>query len=250
MPGIADAQLKFGWAKHHIEILNHKLGVYAANPYTFTREDDPKSQLHILRFKHANTDELCLIVGDIFYNMRSSLDQLVWSLARIKGFPGKTQWPTVEVLTKDTLNSFTKQLTGVPDEAICEIRYLQPYNRGDAFKTHPLWRLDEMCNLDKHRRMAFKSNALQVYFPNLTPRDHASGIVTIDSDDEGGVATIPIALKSKLDFNPTASVSIEFGGDISGICEPPQGIAEIYNFIAQKVFPRFTRFFPQSPNVV
>jgi hypothetical protein len=46
---------------------------------------------------------ICLIAGDMVYNMRASLDQLVWGLARLKGIPKHTAFPVVDgpVLTKD-----------------------------------------------------------------------------------------------------------------------------------------------------
>jgi hypothetical protein len=246
MPGIADAKLKLSWAYEHLKSLDREIDAFCTPPNacTITREDDLENKRHSLCMRLPDLDQLALIVGDAFYNMRASLDQLVWALARLNGIPDGTQFPVVEVLTKDSLKRLNRQTQGVPEEAICEIKFLQPYNRGTAFKTHPLWRLNEMCNLDKHRRIPVDRQEVIAHFPGLTPADFASGLVSTTTTDESHIMSVPLALKHKLDFDPTLTISIKFGGDISGISESPYGIAEVYAFIAKEVFPRFARFFP------
>jgi hypothetical protein len=246
MSGTANAQMKLAWAKGHLDLLNLELDRFShSNPYTLTREDDLEHQRHILRFNLLNVpDPICLIAGDAVYNMRSSLDQLVWSLARLKGIPGKrTAFPIVDgpVLTTSKLDSLNNRLVDVPREAICEIEALQPYNRGTAYKTHPLWRLDEICNLDKHRRIPANGSEAMVYFPRLTVRD--LGDVIAEATDDGLIVSVPIALKHKLDFDASMQFKVNFGGDISGISEGFGGLTEIYEFVADSVLPRFARFF-------
>jgi hypothetical protein len=114
---------------------------------------------------------ICLTVGDAFYNMRSSLDQLVWSLAKRPGGildPQHTQFPILETDNSDTRKRFARQTEGVPTAAQDEIRGFQPFHRGIDCKSHPLWRLNQMCNLDKHRRIPANGSALLVHFPNVT----------------------------------------------------------------------------------
>ncbi len=243
---MAEPKRKLEWAYEHLKTLDKEINTFCTPPNacSITREDDPENNLHILRMTLGDLSDLALIVGDAFYNMRASLDQLVWSLASLSGIPKGTQFPILEVLTKKTSDRFCSQTAGVPEEAICEIKFLQPYNRGAAYKLHPLWRLHEMCNLDKHRRIPVDRQEVIAYFPALTAADFASGLVTQSTSDDGHVMTVPLALKRKLDFDPTVTIKIKFGGDISGISESPHGIAEIYAFIAKDVFPRFTRFFP------
>src|ERR1700730_6825308 len=178
MPGIVDAELKLLWAKKHLCALDIELEIFSApsKAYILTRHDDIKNQMHVLSMRLTEVPEqICLIVGDAFYNMRSALDQLVWSLARLSGIPNGTQFPIIERPTPKAFKRFDAQLIGVPDEAICEIKELQPYHRRDAYKSHPLWRLNELCNLDKHRRIPANGSALDVHFPNMTPEDTANG---------------------------------------------------------------------------
>jgi hypothetical protein len=247
MSGITNAQLKLAWAKGHLDLLDTEITSFAnSNPYTLSRGDDLEHQRHVLRFNLLVVpDPICLVAGDAIYNMRACLDQLVWGLARLSGVPKRVVFPIIDgpVLTTSRWESFKRSLTDVPREAICEIESLQPYSRGAAYKGHPLWRLDEICNLDKHRRIPANGSASVIYFPNLTPSDRASGIVKVETSDDGFVVSVPIELKSKLDLPPTMSFTVHFRGDISGISETHKGLIEIYEFIAQGVLPRFTRFF-------
>jgi hypothetical protein len=247
MAGMDDPKRKLEWAYEHLKRLDGELNSLCTPPNAcaITREDDLENERHILCMKLPELDSLALIVGDLFYNMRASLDQLVWSLARLRGIPDGTQFPVLEVLNTDTFKRFSRQTTGVPEDAICEIKFLQPYNRGTAYKTHPLWRLNEMCNLDKHRRIPVDRQEVITYFPGLTPADFATGLVSATTPtDDSYIMSVPLAMKDKLNFDPTLTITIKFGGDISGISESAHGIAEIYAFIAKEVFPRFTRFFP------
>jgi hypothetical protein len=247
MSGMRNSQSKLAWAQGHLKLLDLEIGEFAnSNPYILTREDDPEQHSHVLRFRLLDVpDPICLIAADAVYSIRTSLDQLVWSLARLKGIPKRTTFPIIKgpVLTKSRLVSFNDSLFDVPSEAICEIDALQPYHRGSAFKTHPLWRLDEICNLDKHRRIPANGSASIIHFPNLTAEDRRNGIPTIETSDDGFEASVPIDLKHKLDVYPKMQYAITFGGDISGISEDFKSLMEIYKFVAESVLPRFERFF-------
>lgn len=244
-----DAKLKLLWAQKHLYRLEIDLAIFAhsSNAYRISRHDDIENQLHVVRFELADVPvQLCLIVGDTFYNMRSALDQLVWSLARLTGIPSGTQFPILdgpEPPNPKTRKRFESQISGVPREAVDQIKALQPYKRGVAYKSHPLWRLNEMCNLDKHRRIPANGSALKLWFPNIGPEDTAKGLPLFSSGDNSNTASVPLELKHKLDFDPEVPITVNFGGDKSGISEDRNGIVEIYNFVSRDVFPRFERFF-------
>jgi hypothetical protein len=69
MPGMDDSYAKLLYVKTlHAEITN-----FAANPYAITREDDLENGRHILRLTLLDVPtHICLIVGDMVYNMRAS----------------------------------------------------------------------------------------------------------------------------------------------------------------------------------
>ena len=47
--------------------------------------------------------------------------------------------------------SFNSAVEGVPSAAIDEIRRLQPARLGTDFRLDPLWQLNELSNIAKHR---------------------------------------------------------------------------------------------------
>jgi len=66
---------------------------------------------------------------------------------------------------------------------------------------------------------------------------------TLEKSDECLIVSVPLARKDKLQFDPTTTVTVAFGGDMSGITETFETLIEIYNFVALDVLPRFDRFF-------
>jgi hypothetical protein len=240
---LADPYLKTSRAKEHLETLRQELRVfYESKPYEFVGEDDVKNQRYRIKPDIKPTpDKIPLIVGDIFYNLRSSLDQLVWYLAKLTvPYPEKTAFPILE--TPD-IPLFQRRTVGVPTEALAIIESLQPYNRGDiaAIKSHLLWRLNRICNIDKHRRIPVHSAG--VYFL-LPPAARQSA----EFFDDEGVMSIPLALKPSLEgqmaLDPSNPFKVIFGDMTEGIECDFTGIELIYEFVANNVIPRFSRFFP------
>lgn len=61
-------------------------------------------------------------------------------------------------------------------------------------------------------------------------------------DADAGVIRIPL-VKSKMRFDPTASLEVVFGDRDEGIECNLEGLEAIYEFVANSVIPRFLRFF-------
>jgi hypothetical protein len=140
---LADPYLKTTRAKVHLESLQHEVNAfYKSKPWKFHFEDDVENQLHFIRLEIANTpDEINLIAGDLFFNLRAALDQLVWYLAKSKSgpsYPEMTQFPILEERTAKTVASFRKYTRGVPAEAVSIIESLQPYHARDTSRIHSL----------------------------------------------------------------------------------------------------------------
>jgi len=253
MPGIVDPYLKIGRAKVHLEALDVELRKFIdeGKPYTFERYDDLANQRHVLCFRHHDVpDPPSLIVGDALYCMRSALDQLVFSLAcltvKIPKLPANTtQFPIFDHAPKTLrdIERWESQVRDVPDKAVAEIKAFQPYHRGKSCKAHPLWRLNAMCNLDKHRRIPANGGEILAHFPKAVRK-----LVTIESLDERHIISVPIAHKDKLQLDPRITVTVNFGqGDpvlnSDSLVENRDGLWEIYNFVGDTVLPRFMRFF-------
>ena len=240
--GLTDPYLKLDWAKRHLEAMDADLRIFhESKPCRFSTYDDLENQRHILRVDLAEVpDNICLRCGDAFYCMRASLDQLVWRLARLTvAIPDRTQFPILEKWDSDSLGRFTSQLQGVPADAVAIIRDLQPANRPDAAKENLLWRLNAMCNLDKHRRIPANGSEVQFFLPVGTD----PSIVTIETVDDHGILSVPLAHKSKLDIHPRVTYQVIFGDATSGVRVGPDEICAIYEFLSNSVLPRFVRFF-------
>lgn len=241
MLGLADPYLKTNRAKEHLDDLRERLRIFREDePIRVTREDDVENQKYILRLKVKDVPEkFPLIVGDFLFCVRSSLDQLVWALAKITlPYPEGTQFPILD--TRDP-KRFERQTRGVPAGAVTIIESLQPYHGGDvaALRSHLLWRLNLLCNIDKHRRIPAHKIITNINFPDF-PRELAR---LVEFDHDSGVVQVPLHLKSKMGFDPTGSINVTFGDSYEGIEREVAGLEAIYEFVANSVLPRFLSFF-------
>jgi hypothetical protein len=238
---MVDPYLKTTRAKKHLEDLRQELEVfYKSNPYRFVREDDVENQLHIVRMVHPDIPAtISLVAGDIFYNLRAALDQLVWCLAKSRGtpsYPIGTQFPILEQRDPDR---FARQTAGVSTQALAIIETLQPYNTPNSadIPNHLLWRLNKLCNIDKHMRI---------------PLHGATGVITRPMPiaqagfffGDNLVMKIPLSMKSEMALDPKVTFHVKFGDFFWKVESDFAGIEAIYEFVANNVIPRFTRFFP------
>lgn len=94
--------------------------------------------------------EYSVRLGEVVYNLRSALDQLVWQLVHANyKTPGRhNEFPILDNESRfnDVANS---KLKGVSQESSDKIKEMQPFRENeewDALKT-----LHSLCNTDKHR---------------------------------------------------------------------------------------------------
>jgi hypothetical protein len=90
-----------------------------------------------------------VLVGEIFYNLRCSLDYLIFALAKLDSGVDQdgTQFPIVDTKT-DFEGRAGRWLRGMNNSHIAAIERLQPYNGCNWTK-----RLRECSNADKHRHL-------------------------------------------------------------------------------------------------
>ena len=250
MTGIADPYLKLTWAEHHLKLLDFEVSAFSEDkPYSLERYDDPKLQLHIMKFKLKDVpDRVCLVAGDGIACMRSSLDYLVWSLARGPGNvvdPYYTQFPILECLDSDSRKRLRRQTAGIPSVALQEIKNFQPYQRGNSFKTHPLWRLHTLRNVSEHRRVP--ANGSEVIYHGFP--QHLETVMKMEPIDDCHTVSVPLAYKTEVQFKPAVTVKVNFGwgdpmADPNALSVSKNELWDTYHFIAETVLPRFIKFFP------
>jgi len=180
-----------------------------------------------------------LILGDLLYCLRSALDQTVWQLAKLKvPYPEGTQFPILDKCNSRSRRTFADYTAGAPARAAKAIESLQPYHRVDP-SAHLLWRLNKLCNIDKHRRIPVRGDVFRFNFPHPTE----AFLRSIVADEEKHMVSVPIDFKSQMALDPDISFDVFFGDTGEGVSCNLEGIASIYEFVADNVIPGFKRFF-------
>jgi hypothetical protein len=92
-------------------------------------------------------------MGDVLFNLRSALDNLVCGLVRKENAADtcRGRYFPIYANIDDYQKDDAKKLRGVPPDAAKEIERFQPFQRLDVAMMHPLHLLNDLCNRDKHR---------------------------------------------------------------------------------------------------
>ena len=210
---LADPYLKITRAEVHLNALrDERKSFLESNPYSFIGEDDIEHGLYRLRIDIQDTPaRIALIIGDLFYCLRAALDQLVWALAYKPGqYHRHTQFPIFETWNGETQGKFRRYTRGVPADALERIDKLQPHHRAHP-KSTLLWLLNEMCNLDKHRRIPVHGSVTEFTFQQLSP--YSARHITFEDD----CVVIPARFKSQMRLDPNVTFDITFGDASQGI---------------------------------
>ena len=95
------------------------------------------------------------VIGDLLQNLRSSLDYLIWELVlAAKNKPTeKNMFPICSTPEAFSQQLARHRLDGVAAEAVTEIEALQPYHSGKGTNGNVLAMVDDLCNINKHRRV-------------------------------------------------------------------------------------------------
>jgi hypothetical protein len=202
-------------AGEHIEQLRRLVQAwFRRDSYTIVSERDAKTGYTVARAKISEppSPAIALVAGDAAHNLRSALDHLALRLnlaynisqlpegeiEKLSEFPildtefDRSGQPRFRRLQQGGAKkrqpapkSGLAKLLGAHPEAIQAIEDIQPYKRGKQFASDPLWMINELDRIDKHRR------------PNLTA--YAGAFLGI------GPAKVP-KLPAKTDFDWTATL--------------------------------------------
>jgi hypothetical protein len=183
-----------------------------------------------------------MLAGDFVCCLRAALDQLAWHLAHLdksriwkSGEENRIHFPIFSdpKTYRDRRGLFPAAVADVFDT-------LQPHLRENAYRDDPLWQLNELWNLDKHRTIPANSNRIKITFPVLIDWKRQAR-----DFNEGIIVRVPIVhvCTSPVEIKPSVTVEILFG-DFMGDFEVTVGrLREIHEFVATDVIPRFTGFF-------
>jgi hypothetical protein len=233
-------ELKVDRANEHLDEIHNRLRAEREpEPYIISGHDYPKKERHVIRIQSKPVPNgIEQILGDFAYCLRSGLDQLAWSLARLHvSCPRRaTSFP----IRDDPKVKWGEEVKDIPPDAVEVIKSLQPYHRGDRFKTHPLWILNRLCTIDKHRTVALHSTEIKVEVIGVSTEEW-----TFKHLDFGGEITLDIRKQSKLEIQPHPMKLIigEPAPKCYGSFElPADGLGSIPKFIREEVVPKFASF--------
>lgn len=166
--------LKINWACQKINELSHATKTWLEDSSNYSYhlvEDQDNSGGYFLNVEAREIPiaPLSLVIGDIVQNIRSSLDHAVFELG-IKhnhlDFHNKnhrSQFPIygnknnagtkVDGYENFVSNGINNAIKYISPEAQSFIESVQPFKDGDKFCDHPLWLLNALSNIDKHRML-------------------------------------------------------------------------------------------------
>lgn len=248
MAGLYGPYLKIKRAKEHLDLLNRKVSRFEKSKcYRVRRKKDVKAGEYLVTITMVDVplDPLSLIAGDFIGCLRSSLDHLAFRLA-IKNnqlpkhkvsFP-ICDGPQPNAKFRRFIESSTK---GMPQGAVNIIESFQPYHARDRYKCSYLWQLNHLWNVDKHRHLTFHSGMVELKFAEI-PRS-ANPIRQLRLDN-GGVMVFPLSviLQQNVKLKPKPLVQLRFGDEREKLMLTMQELVDIYEFVSDKLMPRFSRF--------
>ncbi|MBZ5598232.1 MAG: hypothetical protein LAN83_07910 [Acidobacteriia bacterium] len=245
MPSLADPELNLRWAKKHLELLDERMSAlkrsYSPN---VTATDDVENGWYVVRIQYPEDQpilDIVLTAGDFVCRLRACLDHLAWQLATLTtSQPGShICFPITEKDSLETQLKIVKSTYGIPDAAVALMKSFQPYNAGDLYKSTHLWRLNKLWNIDKHRHIGHHAVISDEFLRINVPNASFEG----EHIDNCGIVKIPLAMKDKVNLNPSPGFDLRFGTAKDELDLGIDDLFEIHQFVADTVLPAFARFF-------
>lgn len=253
---------RLGRALYHLDSLKAEIAAWVEEgPYrTWTEPDvDGTKKVFCVEVLETPPPHLSLIIGDCLYNLRCALDNLALELAIVRnrgpvssnvesasGFP---------IQVEQDASKLDSMLGSIDPCAKTVIEGLQPYKRGERLaKTDPLWWLNKLNNMDKHRlpHLVFFTprllsfiapgdydTATDIELMRWGPVEHRAKIARYAAFDETG---------AEVDVYLDAKFSVSFGKRApEGVprLPVPQVLEDIHRRIVKKVLPPLAPFLTQ-----
>ncbi len=240
---------------HFVELQAELSRYFQTNPGKVMREaeGDPNQYIGTFQAGRPIPARLPIIIGDCLQNLRSSLDYLVWELVlAAKNTPGKhNMFPVCKTLEAFN-NQITKQrrLDGVSADAIAEIESLQPYHDGQDFDKTVLWVIDDLCNINKHRRLLvinLRSGMGEIETKTVDGQLFVHvDFSTLKKDAKIGPFPIvngPSGRGLQMGMNSNIVVFVALNEGAAQNMEVSLVLNGLFNYIGLTVLPKFERFF-------
>lgn len=285
MAGIPESYvLKLRRAHKHLERLQAEIDEWAG-PYerSVTHEPDADHPGYTAFYVDVPPppSDLSLRISEFLHTLRSSLDSLAFALASVytdplpfdviedSEFPifgdegrkdghltGRMGHERFCKRRKDGTpapGSGLAKIAGWPPEAQTIVEKLQPYHRGYSFRRDPLWRLQELNIMDKHR-LLFTTAAV---FNGITVvRDEKANWKELPGQWESHAGPLegrtkvaslriePLDPSREMHVDAIAPIHVVFGAGTKMVqwSDVIEVLGEIYNHVSQRVVPALTPY--------
>lgn len=156
---LTDAELKLQRAREHLRRLDALVSAYLnSRPYrTFGEYDeyDPAgARIKGITFTRQPPQNVGLVLGDAIHCLRSTLDYALYRAVVAEGGkpPPGMNFPIARP------SEWKGQATRIgkwnlPAGMATAVESLQPWDGGQLLPEHPLWTLQQLANIEKHRRL-------------------------------------------------------------------------------------------------
>jgi hypothetical protein len=246
-PSIEYVYMKARRADFHLQSAEQQLRDWVkSNPYTITEKDNSDRTLHVFIISpQASNEEIALTIGDFVNCLRACLDQLAWNLVNLfpSTIPTDDKTATKVVFPICRTDTAYREKRALFDPIIHPVLdSLQPSDRANATQTEPLWQLDKLWNLDKHRTIPVNCGNWTIKF-----RGDMKGFIEMDSFNQCFVAAVPCLSRFYLRpsyVQPQITPDILFGEYMGTFAVDIKRLREIYKVVTENVIPRFAGFFP------
>jgi hypothetical protein len=249
-PSIEYVYMKARRADFHLQAAEKELRNWVKNnPYALVEKDNSNRTLHFFIISpKPMREEIALTIGDFVNCLRASLDQLAWNLVNL--FPSTV--PATESIAAQvvfpicrTEDAYRQKRALFHSSVHAILDSLQPKDRANALRTEPLWQLDKLWNLDKHRTIPVNSGNWSFNFPKGT-----RGFVEWDSLYQSFVVAVPCQSRFYLRpsyVKPQIIPDVLFGEFMGTFAVDIKQLRAMHTFVANDVIPKFTSFFASSP---
>jgi len=161
-----DHRSSLDWADMHLERLKTAFQAFLhLNPFEVVSEYDAQTSDEVVRVrvKRSQPPEWLHIIGDCLHNHRVALDHLVWSLV-LKHTPVPLKPKRILFPIYDDRGDYVSRGANAVAEASgivqAAVESLQPYHGWHTPEPHPLFLLNEMEIVHKHRHLLAAGSVL------------------------------------------------------------------------------------------
>jgi hypothetical protein len=232
VPGSAEAKLAWGIKRlRELHKLVRELNEANPNP---TRLELADGGVSVYRRNSAPSlpPDVSLMVGEILYAFRSALDCAVYSISeRSPGFsPASCEFPIFlhasrGVASRGAGSAFDpdglKKIRFLADDAKEIVQRYQPYDNHPNPVRAPMWRLNQLRNIDQHRNLLMAADTVVIQavgFEGPVEEDPANAMEFHGPGFNAGDPLLTIADRPRSKFTPQAEMKVVFmeEGDLRG----------------------------------